>query len=173
MSETLTIGTDKVVTLTYKVYNDKNQLVDSADNDSPFQYLHGHGNIVPGLEHQLQGLKVGYKGTLSVPNAYGEVIPELIQEVDRSLFTGLPEGVELEVGLNFLAATQNGDVPVRVTKIDGDKVVVDANLDLAGQTLTFEVEILGIRDATIDELALGMSVSEDEGYDPKHARQKM
>lgn len=172
MSE-LTIDKDRVVTLAYKVYNDQQQLVDSADKNTPFQYLHGHANIVPGLESQLQGLSVGYKGNLVVPNAYGEIIPELIQEVDKSLFTGLPEGVELEVGLNFLAATANGDVPVRIVKIKDDRVTVDANLDLAGQTLTFEVEVLGVRNATIDELALGLTVNNEKEFDAKHARQKM
>lgn len=169
MTEALTIGPDMVVTLTYKVYNEKHELVDSADADSPFQYLHGHANIVPGLESQLFGLSAGYKGSISVPNAYGEIIPELTQVVDRKLFTGLPEGQELVVGLSFLASTPNGDVPVRVTKINKNKVTVDANLLLAGQTLTFEVEVLGVRNATIDEVAMGFPASENGGY----AQQKM
>lgn len=169
MTEALIIETDKVVTLIYKVFNENKELVDSTDRDAPFQYLHGHSNIVPGLEAQLTGLAAGYSGTISVPNAYGETVPELVQVVDRKLFTGLPEGQELAVGLSFLASTAGGDIPVRVTKIEGDKVTVDANLELAGQTLTFEVEIVGVRNATIDELALGYPASV-EGVAP---RQKM
>lgn len=161
MTEALIIDTDKVVTLTYKVYNENNELVDSTDRDAPFQYLHGHGNIVPGLESQLTGLAPGYAGTIAVPNAYGEIVPELIQVVDRKLFTGLPEGQELVVGLSFLASTAGGDIPVRISKIEGDKVTVDANLDLAGQTLTFDIEVLGVRNATIDEIATGCPVSDE------------
>ncbi|MFC6276079.1 FKBP-type peptidyl-prolyl cis-trans isomerase [Psittacicella hinzii] len=163
MSQALFIDTDKVVTLIYKVYNEKNELIDSATRMDPFQYLQGHKNIMPGLEAQLQGLKVGYKGLISVPNAYGERNLDLVQTVSEDLFTGLPEGMELREGLYFLAATDKGDVPVKVVEIDKKKglVTVDANLELAGQTLTFDLEIIGIREATIDEIAQGCPTPDD------------
>lgn len=165
------VDTDKVVTLVYKVFNEKNELIDAATRMDPFNYIHGHQNIVPGLESQLQGLKVGYKGLIAVPNAYGEKVPELIQTVSADLFTGLPDGQELEVGLSFLAATARGDIPVRVVSIDRktNQVTVDANLELSGQTLTFDVEIVAVRDATAEELAQGYPVSEDDSA----PRQKM
>lgn len=155
MSQPLICANDLVVTCHYIVKNEHNVEVDKTPNDAPFSFLFGSRNIVQGLEEKLEGKPVGWKGSITVENAYGDSIIDLCQEVPRDLFIGLPDDVKLEVGLNFVAETQSGPIPVRVTKIEDDRVTVDANVSLAGLTLTYWIEILDIRKATIEELAVG------------------
>ncbi len=147
------VAKDKVVSIEY-VLKDKDGNVLDASNGNPLAYLHGHGQIIPGLEKALEGKEVGEKLTVTVPaaEAYGERVEQLVQEVPRQLFQGVDT---IEVGMRFEAQSEQGVHSVEVTKVDGDTITVDGNHPLAGQDLTFEVEIKEVRDATEDELAHG------------------
>ena len=118
-------------------------------------YLHGSNNIVQGLEEALEGKQLGDKLQVEVPAhlGYGEYMEEMVQQVDRQMFSGIET---LEVGMQFHAEGDSGQQQVvTVTAIEGDMVSVDGNHDLAGETLHFDVEIMGVRAATEDELANG------------------
>lgn len=148
------IQNGKVVTLGYVLKNAKGEEVDRADKHDPFVYLHGTGQIVPGLETALMGLEIGTKKqvTLSPADAYGEVNPALRTNVERSMF---PEHLELKPGAQFRASV--GDTPVIFTiqSIENDKVLIDGNHPLAGESLHFDVEVIGVREATSEEMEHG------------------
>jgi FKBP-type peptidyl-prolyl cis-trans isomerase SlyD len=144
-----------VVSMTYRLTNTAGEELDSADKSAPFMYLHGHGQIVPGLERELSGLVVGAskKVVVSPLDGYGEFEPELQTVARRDQF---PADQHLEVGMRFAADVgQEQPVVFMVMDIEGDKITLDGNHPLAGETLHFDVEILEVRDATAEELAHG------------------
>lgn len=149
------IAHDHVVTMTYTLRGDDGDLIDQADKDSPFSYLHGRGQIVSGLEKALMGLKVGAKKVISVSpgEGYGEHDPELVTKASKSQFPG---GAELEVGMQFMAQGEEGHhLPFTVVEISGDNVVLDGNHPLAGKTLHFDIEVLEVRPASKQEIDHG------------------
>lgn len=144
------IADDKVVSIHYTLRDDDGDVIDSSSGGEPLEYLHGAGNIVPGLERQLAGKRIGDKLTAVVKPEDGYGVPQGPgpQAVPRASF---PEDVELEEGLQFFAGGPDGDIPLWVVAVEDDVVLVDANHPLAGVTLHFEVEVVGLRDATADE----------------------
>ena len=156
-----TIVNGKVVNLIYSLKNDQGEILDRADGDAPFTYLHGAQQIVPGLEDALEGLTIGDKKKVTVKAAegYGELNPELKLTVNKSQF---PSKVDLEPGMQFEAHTPDGHgVVFTVEALDGDTVKIDGNHPLAGQTLHFDVEVISLRDATDDEKEHGHAHGED------------
>lgn len=153
MSEA-TIGDGKVATFHYTLRNDKGEVLDSSSERDPLAYLHGAGNIVPGLERQLVGKRVGDRFDAVVPPADGYGVREgEPQPVDRSAF---PAGVPIHAGMMFQAQTPTGEViPLWVDRVDESTVWVDENHPLAGETLHFAVEVVGIREATESEIDHG------------------
>lgn len=150
-----------VVNLAYTLTNDEGEVLDRADAKDPFTYLHGVGQIVPGLESALEGGKVGDKKKVSVAAAdgYGEVNADLKLVVNRSQF---PKGAELEEGMQFETSGADGQGMVfTVEKIDGEKIHIDGNHPLAGQALHFDVEVLSMRAATEEEMSHGHAHGED------------
>jgi FKBP-type peptidyl-prolyl cis-trans isomerase SlyD len=149
-----TVAAGKVVTFHYTLTNDGGEVLDSSRGGEPMPYLHGAMNIVPGLEKELAGKKVGdaLKAVVSPEEGYGKHDPELLQEVGRDAF---PTDVALEVGMQFMADTPRGQVPLWISDIDGDMITIDQNHPLAGETLFFDVEIVDIRDATAEEMQHG------------------
>ncbi|PCF97411.1 FKBP-type peptidyl-prolyl cis-trans isomerase [Vreelandella nigrificans] len=154
----MSITAHQVVTLHYvlsDVLNDGGTQVldDSMARNKPLEYLHGHDNILPGLERALEGKVVGteLRVTLSPAEAYGLRNEDLVQEVSRSSFGS----AELAPGSRFQTEGEAGPQIVTVLSIDGDKVTVDTNHPLAGNTLRYQVTILDVRDATRAELAKG------------------
>ncbi|MGR5134531.1 peptidylprolyl isomerase [Vibrio alfacsensis] len=143
-----------VVSLAYKVMLEEGVVVDESTVDAPLDYLHGHNNLITGLENELEGKVAGDKFTATVTpeDAYGEHDDALVQRVPAEVFQGVDQ---IEVGMRFLADTDQGPIPVEVTEVDGDEVVVDGNHMLAGQTLTFEVEVVAVREATAEEIEHG------------------
>lgn len=149
----MTIQNDKVALIEYTLTNAEGETLD-ASSGNPLAYLHGHGNLIPGLEAELLGKKVGDKFTTTVPAAlaYGERVDELVQTVSTQMFQGVDN---LEVGMRFEAQSEQGMHSVEITAIEGDQVTVDGNHALAGMALTFEVEVVGLRDASAEEISHG------------------
>jgi len=155
MNQPILIADGKVVTLHYTLRDDKNEIIESSVGSEPMLYLHGAGNIVPGLEKELNGKGVGFKAKVTVPpaEAYGERVDEPPQSVPRTAF---PAHVELEPGMSLLArGPDNQQVPIWIVAVQGDKILVESQHPLAGVSLHFEVEIVAVRDATADELEHG------------------
>ena len=155
MSNKNEIQAGKIVELAYVLKNSKGETVDQAGSDDPFPYLHGHSQIVPGLEDSLVGLSAGAKKTITVPpeQGYGDKEPGLLLKLTREQF---PTEAEVKVGMQFEATNNHGDSHVfSVTEINGEEIVVDGNHPMAGETLRFEVEVLSVRDATAEELEHG------------------
>ncbi len=160
----MSIALQQVVTLHYTLYGPDGRLLDdSRRRDAPLRYLHGHDNIVAGLERALDGHAPGDQLTVELPpeQAYGERDEALIQEVARSAFG---EGSELAPGMRFQAQGPDGPRAVTVVAVGEARVTVDANHPLAGQTLRYELEVLDVRGATRAELAKGHPL--DEGVEP-------
>ena len=147
------IANNNVVSFHYTLTNAEGETLDQSQGE-PLAYLHGAGNIIPGLEKALEGKTVGDKFTVTIPAAegYGEYNPDLVQEVPAQMFQGVEN---IEAGMQFQAQTDDGVQIVTVKAIEGDNIIVDANFPLAGQDLTFEVEIAEVRDASPEELEHG------------------
>ena len=144
------IAQNDVVTIHYTLKDDADKVIDSSSGGEPLAYLHGHGNIIPGLERELAGRNAGDRLTVRVPAAegYGEYDRALVQKVPRRALKGV---ANLRVGLRL----QAGHQAVTVTHIAGDMVTLDGNHPLAGQNLNFDVEITAVRPATEEELSHG------------------
>jgi len=149
------VGKDKVVLMHYTLKNDAGDVIDSSDGGDPLPFLQGHGNIIPGLESALEGSKVGDKLDVSIEpeEGYGLRMKDAIQEIPSSALQGVDE---VKVGMQLQSQDQDGNAfLVTVTKIEDDKITVDANHPLAGQTLHFSVSIESIRKAEAEELSHG------------------
>lgn len=148
------IAQNSVVAFHYTLTNDAGEVLDSSEGREPLTYLHGAGNIIPGLEKQLEGRTPGDKlqAKVAPEEGYGEVQPQLVQEVPRDAFQGVDS---VEPGMQFQAQTQGGPLMVTVTQVEGDTVTVDGNHPLAGQSLNFDVEIAEVREASEEEVEHG------------------
>lgn len=149
----LSIDDNLVVSIQYTLSDDDANVIDSSEESEPMSYLHGAGNIIPGLEKALAGKSEGDKIQVSIEpdEAYGEIDPDLIQTVDISAF----EGVEsVEVGMQFQSQDEAGfEQHIIVKQVEGNEVTVDANHPLAGAVLHFDVEVVGVREAVEEEIA--------------------
>lgn len=154
-----------VVSLAYRLTNNEGEELDRADKGEPFSYLHGAGQIVPGLEDALTGLLVGSKKkvVVSPEDGYGVVEPNLRTTATRNQF---PPDAELSVGMRF-AADVGGDQPIvfTIVSLQGEEIGLDGNHPLAGETLNFDVEVLGIREATAEERSHGHAHGPDGHHD--------
>ena len=149
------VGKDKVVLMHYTLKNDAGDVIDSSDGGDPLPFLQGHGNIIPGLESALEGSKVGDKLDVSIEpeEGYGLRMQDAIQEIPSSALQGVDE---VKVGMQLQSQDKDGNAfLVSVTKIEDDKITVDGNHPLAGQTLHFSVSIESIRKAEAEELSHG------------------
>jgi FKBP-type peptidyl-prolyl cis-trans isomerase SlyD len=149
------IAENQVVSMHYTLTNDSGEVLDSSRGAQPLNYLHGAGNIIPGLERALLGKVEGdtLQVTVEPAEAYGELNPGLVQELDRAMFQGVES---VETGMAFEARGPDGGVQrIVVTAVDGDRVTVDGNHPLAGQQLNFDVQVVAVRAATEEEIAHG------------------
>lgn len=138
----------------YTLTNTGGEVLDSSDGREPLAYLHGAGNIVAGLEKALEGRQAGdrFKVEVAAGDGYGDRHQELVQEVPRDAFRGVDT---VEPGMQFQAQTPQGALSVTVTHVTDDTVTVDGNHPLAGETLRFDIEVTGVREATAEELQHG------------------
>ena len=151
----LLIGDNMVVSMHYTLTDNDGQVIDSSEGAEPLTYLHGAGNIIPGLEKALVGKVQGDSLKVEVDPAegYGEYQAELLQVVPRAAFEGVDT---IEAGMQFQAQAEDGGVRhIVVREVSGDDVTVDANHQLAGVDLNFAVEIVSVRDATAEEMQHG------------------
>lgn len=146
------VSENKVVSIRYTLKNDAGEVIDSSAGRAPLSYLHGVGNIIPGLEKALEGKTSGDHVDVSIApeEAYGERNEALIQIVPRNAFESVEE---IEPGMQFYAQTPAGRQILTIVEVQDDQVVVDGNHPLAGETLHFSVEITEVREATEEELA--------------------
>lgn len=144
---------DKVVLIHYTLTNNEEEVLDSSDGKEPLSYIHGHKNLISGLEEDLEGKEAGYKNDVVIApeKGYGERNDELVQVLDKSKFGE----ANVKLGMKFNADGNEGHQIVTVTKVEGEKVTIDGNHELAGVTLNFKVEIIEVREATPDELNHG------------------
>ena len=120
-------------------------IFDSSSGREPLQFIIGGGQVIPGFEHAVTGMKVGEKKTADIPckEAYGERNPSMVMEVDRR---HVPPDIDPEVGQRLQLGSPGGELlAVTVIKVDDDKITLDANPPLAGEDLTFDIELVEIR----------------------------
>lgn len=143
-----------VASFDYTLTDDDGQVIDSSEGREPLAYLHGAGNIVPGLEKELSGKNVGdsFKAEVNPEQGYGQHNPEMVQDLPSTAFQGVDD---VQPGMQFQAQSPQGPLNVMVKKVEGDTVTIDGNHPLAGKTLHFDVEVTEVREATGDELEQG------------------
>ena len=159
------IEQDIVASLVFEVKTTEGNFVDKAPIEDPLDYLHGYSDLISGLEAALDGKTIGDKFsiTLAAEDAYGEYNDNLVQRVPANIFES---DEKVEVGMQFMADTDQGQIPIEVTEVDGDEVVVDGNHMLAGQALVFDVEVVALRKGTAEEIEHGhVHASDDEEHE--------
>jgi FKBP-type peptidyl-prolyl cis-trans isomerase SlyD len=147
-----TIADGLVVSVAYKLTVD-GELIEEAGADDPLDYLHGAENIVPGLEQALTGKKVGDKFTVTLQpaDAYGDYDEDDTDTLDRE---EMPD--DIEVGMELLLEDEFGNFfEVTILEITDDEVVIDFNSPLAGKEVTYDIEVLAIREADEEEVEHG------------------
>ncbi|MEE9492485.1 MAG: peptidylprolyl isomerase [Gammaproteobacteria bacterium] len=148
------IAEKKVVTINYILKDSEDNVIDTA-SDGTFAYLHGASNIIPGLESALDGKVGGDELSVAIApeDAYGVRDDSRVEKVPRSMF---PENEEIKSGMQFNAQGPDGQmIMITIAGIEDDHVLVDANHPLAGVHLNFDVEIVGVRDASEEEIEHG------------------
>lgn len=141
---------DVVVGINYRLVLDDGTEVDSTTERGPMEYLHGHGNLIPGLEKALDGCEIGAELEISFPpeEGYGRHEPDKIVTVTKEQL-----GFEPEVGTVVAARLPDGrEQHLLIAEVEGDSVTLDGNHPLAGQALNFWVSVASLREATADEL---------------------
>ncbi len=148
------IDKNRVVTLHYTLRDEQGVVIDSSSGRAPLSYLHGKGNIIPGLEQALAGKTAGDKldVTVAPEQGYGRRDERLVQILARNL---LGEVAELKPGMQVRATGPKGARLVNVVRVERDFVTVDGNHPLAGRTLHFSVEVADVRKATHEEVSHG------------------
>jgi FKBP-type peptidyl-prolyl cis-trans isomerase SlyD len=150
----LQIADNMVVSMDYTLTVD-NEVIDSTEDLSPIQFIHGRGNIIPGLERELVGMKIGdTKNILVQPgDAYGEFDPNAFTDVARDQF---PPDFEIRIGGEIRVRTTNGHfLSAIIESMDTDMVKLNLNHPLAGKELHFDTKIVDLRNATEEELEHG------------------
>jgi peptidylprolyl isomerase len=117
---------------------------DSSQGREPISFKVGEGQVIPGFENAVEGMEVGQSKTVTIPSdqAYGPRREDMVVTVEKDKF---PEGVDPEEGQRFQVGSSEGQsVPAVVTNVTGDEVTLDANSPLAGQDLTFDIEVVEV-----------------------------
>lgn len=148
------ISTGKVVSIDYTLTNDEGDVIDTSSGGAPLCYLQGGGNIIAGLEKELEGRKAGdaIQARVEPEEGYGKRDESLIMKVPMARFHGVKA---VEKGMQFQASTASGPQLMTVVEITEGVVTVDGNHPLAGTTLNFDVTVREVRDATAEEQAHG------------------
>jgi peptidylprolyl isomerase len=137
------IENGKKVTFNYTLTVD-NEVVDDSEKRGPLTYVHGEGKIIPGLAKRMTGMQIGEERNIEVPpeEAYGVTNPEAVREIPK---TSLPDTIELQAGVMLQMQTPEGQpVPVTISEVKEDTVVLDLNHPLAGKILVFHIAVISI-----------------------------
>lgn len=147
----MVIGKDSVVSIHYTLKDEAGEVLDTSDGREPLDYVHGAGQIIPGLENELEGKKSGdgFSVVIEPEQGYGARDESLVHEVPKAEFD-TPD--EIEVGMQFRVGAEGGNLIMVVAGVSDDSVVLDGNHPLAGVTLNFDVNVEGVREATEEEL---------------------
>jgi FKBP-type peptidyl-prolyl cis-trans isomerase SlyD len=148
------VAANKVIAIHYTLTNGDGQVLDSSQGGNPLSYLHGHSNIIPGLEAQLEGKATGeeFEVTVEPADGYGERDDNLVQQVQREAFQGVEK---VEPGMQFQTQGPGGEMVVTVIEANDENVTIDANHPLAGVSLNFKGSIESVRDASEEEVQHG------------------
>jgi FKBP-type peptidyl-prolyl cis-trans isomerase SlyD len=152
-SPAVQIKQHSVASIEYTLKDDKGEVLDTSEGRAPLVYLHGVGNLVPGLEKALEGKAAGdsLEVTLKPEDGYGHRDEKLVRKIPlRKVQDKNPQP-----GKRYRAAFDDGQRVVLVIAISGDYASVDANHPLADKTLHFAVKIAEVREATAEELSHG------------------
>jgi len=152
----LKIEENRVVTFEYTLKNDNGDILDTSANHAPLVYIHGSGNIIPGLESELEGKQIGdkFQATIAPEDAYGIRYDELVQKIERDKLAHLDT---IEVGMQLQAYDEEGMQILTIVEVSDKDVTLDGNHPLAGERLHFDVEVTGIREATEEEAMFGLN----------------
>lgn len=144
-----------VVSFHYRLSEPGQAVIEDSHDGPPLSYLHGHHGMLPGVEEALAGRKAGDTLSVTLPpeKAYGQRQEDAVQRV--SLKHVIRRGGKLQPGMVVQVNTEHGPRDVVVVKPGLKTVDVDVNHPLAGKTLQFDIEVVGVRAATQDELAHG------------------
>ncbi len=153
------IAKNNVVVMHYAVSDSEGTLIDSSYDDKPMAIIQGVGYLIPGLDDALIDHQVGdkFEVAVSCDQAYGERHDDYVQTVPREVLAGVED---LALGTQLRATTDDGEQTVIVIDVQDDVITVDGNHPLAGLDLSFDVEILEVREATAEELEHGHVHSE-------------
>ncbi len=148
------ISENSVVAIEYTLKDNDGQVIDTSEGREPLVYLHGHSNIIPGLEKAIEGKAPGDELEVTVPpeDGYGQYREELVQDVPKEAFSGMDK---VEPGMSFRAESNAGPMTVIVREIKDDAITIDGNHMLAGQVLNFKVAVKSVREATAEEISEG------------------
>ena len=146
------ITKDKFAAFHYTLKDVNGVELDSSAGTEPLGYVHGRGYLIPGLEAQLEGKKAGdkFSCTIQPKDGYGERDERLVAELPRDRFD---TDVEIETGMQFQVMTPAGPTIVTVIEVNGDRIKIDGNHEMAGKVLNFDIEVVEVRDTTAEELA--------------------
>ena len=150
----MSINDDMVVQFNYTLRDEKGDVLETNEGHDPIAYLHGHDNMMPGVEKSIEGKEVGEKFTVTLPAAetYGERNEEAEQRVSVKHLQGAKVW---KPGMRALINTDQGQRQVTIIKVGKFMATVDVNHPLAGRELTFDIELLDAREATAEEIAHG------------------
>ena len=145
------IEKNKWVAIHYTLKDDNKNVIDSSIGGEPLGYLHGNGYLILGLENELEGNEQGDKFSCTIKpiDGYGEYDPQLVFDVDRKDFE---TDNEITVGMQFQSMSPQGPCIVTVKEVGPEKIKIDANHELAGKNLNFDVEVVEVRNPTEEEL---------------------
>ena len=163
-----TVSENMVASVHYKgTLPENGEVFDSSEEREPLTFLVGHKQMIPGFEEEIMGAKVGEtrEFTLSSDRAYGDRDNDAVMEIPREQFTQLEQEATLETGMQLVAQMPHGPSPFTITSLTEETVTADFNHALAGQSLTFSVEIVELREATEEELAHGHVHGPDGHHD--------
>ena len=150
----MNIAKDSVVQFNYNLKDDQGNDIETTTGGEPMAYLHGHGNIIPGLEQALEGKAVGDKFSVTVEpaKAYGERKENAQQRIPLKHLQGARKW---KPGMMAVVETEQGYRQVTVVKVGKFNADVDTNHPLAGKTLVFDIDVVDVREATAEEKAHG------------------
>jgi len=148
-----TVEDERVVVVHYRLSDDDGNQIDSSEESQPISYLHGRGQILPGLEQALEGKAAGYQAKIVVApeDGFGLHQQEFVIEVPRAQFD-----FEIERGSVIEAQLPDGrSRHLQVEDFSDESVTLDGNHPMAGKTLHFDITVASVREATSEELEHG------------------